>query len=244
MLSFFTKNPRNLSNLGVDMHNHILPGLDDGAVGMEESLKLRQGLKDKGIDTCIFTPHIFKELYPNNESSIAKKFDLLTAQTAYKIQYPNDRFAAEYMFDHDFFELLEAGTPLLCIKDKKVLVEFPIIMLPLNYEDVIFKLRLAGYTPILAHPERYLYLAGKQNKETCIKLKDMGCEFQLNLLSLNGIYGKLVKAFAAELLKDKMYDYASTDIHHPYQLSDLTVFLKSRTWAKWSKYGFRNSELA
>jgi tyrosine-protein phosphatase YwqE len=244
MLSFFSKKSGNLTNIGLDMHNHILPGLDDGAVGIEESLKLRHALKQKGIDTCIFTPHIFKELYPNTASSIAKKFNLITAQTAYKIQYPNDRFAAEYMVDHDFFELLENGTPLLCIKDKKVLIEFPIIMLPLNYEDVIFNLRLAGYTPILAHPERYLYLAGKQNKETCIKLKDMGCEFQLNLLSLNGIYGKLVKTFATELLKDKMYDYASTDIHHPYQLSDLDVFLKSGTWGKWSKYVFRNNELA
>ena len=82
--------------------------------------------------------------------------------------FPHDRYAAEYMVDHNFYELLETGSPLLCIKDKKVLIEFSTIMMPMNYEEIIFKLRVAGYTPIIAHPERYLYLSGNVNNEKCI----------------------------------------------------------------------------
>jgi protein-tyrosine phosphatase len=226
------------------MHNHILPGLDDGAAGEDESHQMRIGLKDRGIDTCIFTPHIFKELYPNNEHTISEKYNKLKDNTNFKNEFPYDKFAAEYMLNQDFNELLDANTPLLCLKDKKVLIEFSAVHAPIIYKEVIFKLCLAGYTPIIAHPERYLYLENKFFDITCEKLVALGCEFQLNLLSLNGNYGKQVKKFAESLLKKELYQYASSDIHHPKQLSDLDQLLHSFTWKKWSKYPFKNQELA
>ena len=243
MIHFFTKKSPHLQNLSLDMHNHILPGIDDGAVDVDESEKMRTALKDRGIDTCVFTPHIFKELYPNNEDTICQKYNLYKNSLNFSNNFPHDRYAAEYMVDHNFYELLETGSPLLCIKDKKVLIEFSTIMMPMNYEEIIFKLRVAGYTPIIAHPERYLYLSGNVNNEKCILLKDMGCEFQLNLLALNGNYGKAVNHFANKLLKDNLYDYASTDIHHPYQIFDLDKLLYSNTWKKWCNYPFNNINL-
>jgi protein-tyrosine phosphatase len=226
------------------MHNHILPGLDDGAAGEDESYQMRIGLKDRGIDTCIFTPHIFKELYPNDEHSISEKYNLLKTNVNYNNMFPNDKYAAEYMLNQDFHELLDNNTPLLCFKDKKVLIEFSTVHAPIIYKEVFFKLSLAGYTPIIAHPERCLYLQNKYAKITYEKLVALGCEFQLNLLSLNGNYGKQVKKFAEILLKQEVYQYASTDIHHPHQLRDIDQLLHSYTWKKWSKYPFKNHELA
>jgi len=243
MINFFIKKSPLLKNLILDMHNHILPGIDDGAVDVEESEKMRYALNERGIDTCIFTPHIFKEFYPNNEDTIYPQYDLLKNSSNFHNDFPNDRYAAEYMVDHNFYELLETGAPLLCIKDKKVLIEFSSIMMPINYEEIIFKLRVAGYTPIIAHPERYLYLSGNVNYEKVNSLKDMGCEFQLNLLALNGNYGKYVTNFAIKLLKENLYDYSSTDIHHYYQIVDLDKLLYSSTWKKWSSYPFKNIDL-
>ena len=115
--------------------------------------------------------------------------------------------------------------------------------MPINYEEIIFKLRVAGYTPIIAHPERYLYLSGNVNYEKVINLKDMGCEFQLNLLALNGNYGKYVNNFAIMLLKENLYDYSSTDIHHYFQIVELDKLLYSSTWKKWASYPFKNIDL-
>ena len=226
------------------MHNHILPGLDDGAAGEDESYQMRIGLKDRGIDTCIFTPHIFKELYPNDERTISEKYNVLKDNTNYNKEFSNDKFAAEYMLNQDFVDLLDTNTPLLCIKDKKVLIEFSTVHASIIYKEIFFKLSLAGYTPIIAHPERYLYLQNKYARITCEKLAALGCEFQLNLLSLNGNYGKQVTKFAEKLLKQEVYQYASTDIHHPHQLRDIDQLLHSFTWKKWSKYPFKNHELA
>ena len=242
-MHFFKKNSPNLQNLGLDMHNHILPGIDDGAIDVEESEKMRYALKERGVDTCIFTPHIFKELYPNNQGSISEKYNLLKSNTNFNSNFPNDRYAAEYMVDQDFYDFLASGQPLLCIKDQKVLIEFSTIMMPFNYEEIIFKLRLAGYTPIIAHPERYLYLSGNVNKEKLQHLKDIGCEFQLNILALNGNYGKYVTHFATHLLKENLYDYCSTDIHHHSQIINLDKFLHSNTWKRWYHYPFKNLDL-
>jgi tyrosine-protein phosphatase YwqE len=225
------------------MHNHILHGLDDGAAGEDESHQMRIGLKDRGIDTCIFTPHIFKELYPNNEHTISKKYNLLKTNVNYNNEFPNDKYAAEYMLNQDFLELLDTNTALLCFKDKKVLIEFSTIHAPIFYKEVFFKLTLAGYTPVIAHPERCLYLENKYSDISFEHLHTLGCEFQLNLLSLNGNYGKQVKNFAESLLKKGLYKYASTDIHHPHQLRDIDQLLHSYTWKKWSKYPFKNHEL-
>ena len=227
------------------MHNHILPGIDDGAVDIDESHKMRIALKHRGIDTCIFTPHIYQDVHPNTKQTIKNSFDLLMNNVHYQNEFGNDRYAAEYMLDAHFEDRTQNSIDHLCIKDKKVLVEFTCLQKPPMAEKVLFNLQLAGYTPIIAHPERYNYLNNTSSTELdFIKLKDMGCELQLNLLSLQGKYGSKTKELAKKLLKQELYDYASTDIHNPYQLIDLDKLLHSYTWKKWCKYPFKNQTLA
>ena len=226
------------------MHNHILPGIDDGAVGIEEAHKIRIALKDRGIDTCIYTPHIYKEIHPNNLESIKSSFTNLMSNVHYTNEFKYDRFAAEYMIDNNFEEMLFNKSDFLFIKDNTILIVFPIVAPPKNLQEIIYNLILNGIQPIIAHPERYLYLnTSKTNSINFIKLKDMGCEFQLNIMSLIGQYGNKVHDLAIQLLGLELYDYASTDIHNTYQIYNLDKLLHSFVWKKWSKYPFKNQTL-
>jgi tyrosine-protein phosphatase YwqE len=243
-MTFYFKNTAHLGNLCLDFHNHILPGIDDGAVDIEESHKMRIALKHRGIDYCVYTPHIYTEIHPNTKQNIKDSFELLMNNIHYHNEFGDDRYAAEYMLDSDFVEMVNENQPLLSIKGKHVLIEFTIAQKPIIAKEIVYKLLLKGYTPIIAHPERYMYL--QTNQEYAFdytKLKDMGCEFQLNLLSLNGQYGKSVKDIATKLLKSEMYEYASTDIHNTYQIPNIDTLLNSLIWKKWCKYPFKNHEL-
>jgi hypothetical protein len=243
-MNFYFKHTAHLGNLGLDFHNHILPGIDDGAVDLEEAHKIRIALKDRGIDYCVYTPHIYNEIHPNTKQTIKNSFDLLMNNIHYHNEFGDDRYAAEYMLDTDFAEMVNENQTLLSIKGKQVLIEFSITQKPIIAEETIYNLLLKGYTPIIAHPERYMYLQTTHEYAfDYTKLKEMGCEFQLNLLSLNGQYGKSVKDIAVNLLKKEMYDYASTDIHNTYQIPTIDTLLKSMIWKKWCKYPFKNQEL-
>ena len=119
-------------------------------------------------------------------------------------------FAAEYMLDSSFNQILKKNN-LLTLKDKYVLVEMSYIFAPIKLYEIIFEIRTSGYIPVLAHPERYTFL--HSNFREYIKLKDAGCEFQANLLSLTNYYGKDVLKICKKLLKNNLIDYFGSDIH-------------------------------
>jgi protein-tyrosine phosphatase len=244
MFSFFKKSKTNFENLQIDFHNHILPGIDDGAKDVSDSYNLRIGLQERGFERCVYTPHIYSEIHPNNPETISNAYHTLFENSTYSNAFKNDSFAAEYMIDENFKDALNSNNPLLCIKDKKVLIEFSTLQLPFFAEETIFNLRLLGYTPIIAHPERYNYMHKNANSGlTFNQLKDMGCEFQLNLLSIVGMYGELSKEIAIYLLKYDFYDYAATDVHNTFHIRHLDKLIQSTIWNKWSKYPFKNQNL-
>ena len=244
MFSFFKKSKTNFENLQIDFHNHILPGIDDGAKDANDSYDLRIGLQERGFEKCIYTPHIYTEIHPNTPESISNAYNTLFENITCSNAFKRDRYAAEYMIDENFKNALNSNNPLLCIKDKKVLIEFSTLQLPFFAEETIFNLRLLGYTPIIAHPERYNYMFNNTTSNlTYTQLKDMGCEFQLNLLSLVGMYGDLSKEISIYLLNKQMYDYASSDIHNSFHLRNLDKLIQSSIWNKWSKYPFKNQNL-
>jgi tyrosine-protein phosphatase YwqE len=244
MFSFFKKSKTNFENLQIDFHNHILPGIDDGAKDANDSYNLRIGLQERGFEKCVYTPHIYTEIHPNNPESISNAYNTLFQDTTYSDAFKSDRFAAEYMIDENFKDALNNNKSLLCIKDKKVLIEFSTLQLPFFAEETIFNLRLLGYTPIIAHPERYNYMFNNTTSNlTYTQLKDMGCEFQLNLLSLVGMYGNISKQASIYLLKNQLYDYAATDVHNSMHLRFLDKLIQSSVWNKWSKYPFKNQNL-
>lgn len=236
------KAPQNFSFLGTDMHSHLLPGIDDGAPDMETALQLIRAMKKLGYRKLITTPHILKGIHSNTPEIIrAKLQEVKKALEEVQVDIELEA-AAEYMVDDYFDQLLEDNENLLTIGKDKVLIETSTVSTPENFESVIFKLITKGYKPILAHPERYLYLAAYPEKVNDLKMR--GCEFQLNLLSLTGYYGQNVKDFATWLLKNKLIDYIGSDIHHENHLHRIHTFLEKGIFATLLKQSnFQNSTL-
>ena len=192
----------------VDIHSHILPGIDDGAKNVEESLKLISEMKKLGFSKIIGTPHTYRGLYENTNETIKNSYKLLSKNLPKNI---NVSYASEYMLDVSLIEKSIDGS-LLCIKENYVLIEMGFLFEPINLYEIIFKISLNGYIPVLAHPERYLFLHDDFNKY--YKLKNRNCKFQINFLSVIGGYGKEVLNITDKLLKNNLVDFSGTDIHN------------------------------
>lgn len=196
----------------VDMHSHLLPGVDDGAPDTEKSLDLIRSLQSFGYRKLITTPHIYSELYPNSPETLKPAYHLLeTAMQEAGMDIPI-RFAAEYFLDDHVDNLLRSGERLLTIHDNLVLVETSFVQAPLDLDRRLFDLQVAGYKPILAHPERYPYLHA--DKQKYHELRERGILLQVNLLSLTGYYGKPMAEVARYLIKNELVDLVGTDAHH------------------------------
>lgn len=229
MFSFFQKKYYLQDHLNgfTDIHNHILPGIDDGAANVEASVELIHGFQKIGINSFISTPHIMNDYYPNTPESIGKSFQTLQEHLENLGMEVEMKAAAEYMMDQAFFELLEKER-LLCLKENLVLVEMSYFQPPINLNEILFKLQTAQYKPVLAHPERYGFFHSKSLGKY-EDLKTRGCFFQLNILSLAGHYGKSIQEIAFRLLENKMVDFLGTDTHqirHLEKLSTATVSKK------------------
>jgi tyrosine-protein phosphatase YwqE len=210
------------SLLNADMHSHLLPGIDDGAEDMENSLELIKGMRELGYKKLITTPHVMWDMYKNTHEIIREK--LVLVQEAVKNAGIDVEIlaAAEYFLDEHVEELLHNKEPLLTIKDNMVLTEFSMAFPAMNIKDILFEMEMQGYQPIIAHPERYVYL--ERNKDFYRELKDVGCLFQLNILSMGGHYGRSVTDLAHYLLKSGYYNLLGTDLHHSGHLEGLQRF--------------------
>lgn len=195
----------------VDIHSHLLPGIDDGAPNIETTQVLINALQKIGFSEFITTPHCIELVWPNTENSIVTLL-YKTKDDLNKLHCtPKLNAAAEYMMDGTFLKSI-CKKQLLTLKDNFVLVEMSYINAPLHLYDTLFELQLNGYQPILAHPERYAFYHA--NHFEFNKLKDAGCLFQLNLLSSVGYYGADVAKTADYLLQNKMIDFVGSDVHH------------------------------
>ncbi len=194
-----------------DIHSHLLPGIDDGARTPEDTIKLVASLREIGFGRFITTPHTMRNVWDNSRESIlasergALKF---LADAGHDMPL---RAASEYLMDGSFTEMLKTER-LLTLKDNFVLVEMSYINPPIQLFEIIFDIQVAGYIPILAHPERYAFY--HKNFSQYEKLRNAGCLFQLNLLSAIGYYGAEVAEVAKKLLKRGMIDYTGSDVHH------------------------------
>ena len=222
MFSFFQKTSSagfDFSLLGTDMHSHILPGIDDGSRNLEMSVELVRGMKDLGYRKLIATPHVMWDVYKNSSDIILHKLADLKEKLKQESVEMELEAAAEYFLDDHVVGLVKNNIPLLTIGNKRVLVEFSLANPSLELKDIIFQLQMQSYQPIIAHPERYLYL--DRHREFYDEMKDMGCLFQLNALSLIGSYGKTVQELGLYLVKKGYYDLIGTDLHHARHLEAL-----------------------
>lgn len=209
----------------VDIHSHLLYGIDDGAKTFEDSLALVKALQGFGFSRFIATPHVMQHVWNNSADQIKSK-EIATVMELEKHQITVPfRAAAEYMLDDHFVQLFQTGK-LLTLKKNYVLVEMSYINAPIQLYSFLFDLQVAGYIPVLAHPERYLFY--HSNFEEYLKLKKAGCLFQLNLLSTVGYYGEGIAKIAEKLLQKGMYDFVGSDVHHANHIAafDQKVKLK------------------
>ena len=201
------------------MHSHLLPGIDDGSPDMQTSLQLIRGMTELGYSKLITTPHIMWDMYKNTREVILDKLEQLRAAVKAEGLAVEINAAAEYFLDDYVAGLLRKNDPLLTVSGKMVLVEFSLAQPSMSLKDILFEMQMQGYQPIIAHPERYIYL--EHNKDFYEELKEIGCLFQLNLLSLTNHYGKSVHELAQYLIKKGHYDLVGTDLHHSRHLEAL-----------------------
>lgn len=213
----------------VDIHSHILPGIDDGAKNVKISYELILQMKEIGFSKIIGTPHTYSGLYDNTNESIKGSFDLLKKNLKEDIKID---FASEYMIDGSLFKRIEEKS-LLTLKDNYVLVEMSFISAPNDLYNIIFELQLSGYVPILAHPERYSFLFN--DFKEYFKLKTSGCKFQINLLSTTGYYGKDVVKITDRLLKNSMINFVGSDIHSQKHINHMKEKVKILEIEKFKK---------
>ncbi|MGB5237675.1 MAG: CpsB/CapC family capsule biosynthesis tyrosine phosphatase [Flavobacteriaceae bacterium] len=232
MISFFTKKYFLVDYLKnfVDIHNHILPGIDDGPESVEESVQLLKGFGELGIKSFIATPHIMPDYYDNNPETIRGALDLLRGELARQgMLHIAIEASAEYMIDHHFETLLDQGEGIIPMRKQYVLVEMSYLQPPLNFETAIKKAAFQSFTPILAHPERYTFL--HKNTGQYRRYKEMGVLFQLNMLSLSTYYGKTVQRIAHKLLEKNLIEFIASDIHNIRQLKRVKeIQIERRTW--------------
>lgn len=202
----------------VDIHNHILPGIDDGAKSVEDSIDLLNGFSELGITSFVCTPHIMHNHYDNTPSSINAAHTLLKKEmVSRKLVNVSLEPSAEHMIDDNFENLLE-NAQVMPLKKEYLLIEMSYLQPSLNFDTAIDQIASHSYFPIFAHPERYMYFHRKS--KVYLSLKRQGILFQLNLQSLNAnAYGKDVQRMALKLLEDGLIDYVGSDVHNLRQLS-------------------------
>lgn len=203
-----------------DIHSHLLPNVDDGVRTFDDSIECIRGLQMLGYSGSIVTPHIYKGLYPNTRESVEPVFAelriaLADAGLTYELQ-----LAAEYFADEHLIELARQGTPLLSFPaDGRscVLLEFPYQSEPLLWADALSALHRGGYSPVLAHVERYKFVT--QNSAAWLeRFTQFDVMFQCNIGSLVGQYGRESMEFARAMLSSGRVTFWGTDLHRAKQV--------------------------
>jgi tyrosine-protein phosphatase YwqE len=227
MTSIFPKNKSNslkTLHLTTDIHNHILPGIDDGSRNIAESIEMLKAFQYLGYTKIIATPHVHSERYWNStETILMAANELFTEKEKEKIPI-QIAISAEYYADENFLDLLNKND-VLPIADKYLLCEFNFYYSPDDAKLIAREITKAGYKPILAHPERYEYW--NDNIAIFEKLKEYGFLFQCNLPSAAGYYGPAARNNFNILANKNLIDFLGTDVHDASSLLHLRNIIQS-----------------
>jgi len=228
----------NLSHIGIDLHSHIIPGIDDGVETIEQSVEMLAKMQNLGFQKAVTTPHVMWDCYKNTPDIILQGLaDVRLAAKNAGLQIEVGA-AAEYFIDEHFVEMLSNGGQILTLPGNRVLVELPYSTPLMNTSETLFYIIEKGYRPVLAHPERYTYFYS--DPSIYKKLCDQGCELQVNILSLGNYYGENVHKMAISLLKQGLITFLGTDAHRRQHL-DLIDKCDKSGWL--DKYSFQNEKL-
>ncbi|MDQ3536515.1 MAG: capsular biosynthesis protein [Bacteroidota bacterium] len=211
MVSFFRKSKPSVFPITTDIHSHLLPGIDDGVQDLEQAVFAIKQMHLIGYKKFITTPHVMNDFFPNNARTIKEKLNELKAELKFLEIPVQVEAAAEYYLDDYLLYLLDLKDEILTFGDSYILFETSFINEPAYLREALFKINSIGLKPVLAHPERYLYL--HRNHELLDELYDRGVLFQINLLSLSGYYSAESKKFAEKLIDKKMVNFIGSDLH-------------------------------
>lgn len=210
--SFFTKKKAakfELSQLGTDIHSHLLPGIDDGSQNLEQSIAMINKFVEFGYKKLITTPHIMSDMYPNTQDTILPALELVQDEMK-RLNIPIIlEAAAEYFTDDYLFDII-GKEKLLTFSGNHLLFEFSFHNKPMMMDETIFKLQAKGYKPVLAHYERYMFFP---DTKQAAEFRDKGVKIQVNINSLSGHYGPHPKKQAEKLIDEKLVDVIGTDCH-------------------------------
>jgi protein-tyrosine phosphatase len=207
-----------------DLHNHLLPKVDDGFRHKSDSLEAIRRLADQGCREFVFTPHKNPEIYETDEALLRERYAAFVQEIPAEWGIKTS-LAAEYMIVKDFEERA-ADPELLTYPDGSILIEMSYYYPSDNLEQTVFELVMAGRKPILAHPERYIYMADRLDDFN--RLADRGCRFQMNWMSLTGTYGEGSMRILRYLLQNDMYSFICTDLHSLHQLDSILAIRLDR----------------
>lgn len=207
------------SPVKTDVHAHWLPGIDDGARNLEESLSLIRQLQSLGYERLVATPHIMSDFYPNSPADISQVFEQVQAAAKAAEISVQLSFAAEYYLDDWLWQQLVQQESLLSFGQNYVLFETAFSNAPAFLESAIRQMRLLGYQPVLAHPERYQYFW--EDEKRLFRLKEEGLLLQVNLNALCGYYSPAAEKLALKLLQRGDIDFVGTDCHRMAHLEYL-----------------------
>jgi tyrosine-protein phosphatase YwqE len=229
-----------LSKIGIDMHSHLIPGIDDGSRSMDETIAMLAKFESLGYKKIITTPHIMQEVYPNTSEIINQGLKQVQ-ETAKSLGLSIEiEAAAEYYFDDHLIQLIK-HKDILSFGQNYVLVEFSFHTPPIFEDQLFFEMQMAKYKPVLAHFERYPYFHDSLDKAK--EYREKGVNIQVNLNSLTGHYGPQVRKQAEKLIDANLVDFVGSDCHRMQHLMMLEEHLSHPYFHKLEKLNLKNGEL-
>lgn len=231
MFNLFKRKPKELVTLfyNTDVHSHILPGVDHGSQDVDDSLEMLEAELSMGINRVMCTSHVTAETFENTPETLHAAYDELKAAVE-REKIPVEIFvSAEYRIDEYWHKEWEAGH-IVPMPGNYVLLENSFVQELIGIDDMMFDLQTSGYSPILAHPERYRYYYDRHDRLR--KLHSASVSFQVNILSLAGYFGDGARKAAVWLIENGLCDMLGSDMHsmeHAYVIKD---YIQSRDWKK------------
>jgi tyrosine-protein phosphatase YwqE len=232
--------PFDLSRFKVDIHSHLIPGIDDGSQTMDQTIAMLAKFQELGYKKVITTPHVMSDSFPNTSENILAGLEDVRAEIKKVGLTIEIEAAAEYYFDETFVAKIKAKD-LLTFGDNYVLLEFAFHSPPQYIDQMFFELQSRGYRPVVAHFERYMYFLGKIEK--AIEWRQKGINIQININSLFGHYGPDIKRQAERLIDAGEFDFIGTDCHRIEHLMLLEDSLTSPYIHKIGNYLLKNTIL-
>jgi len=196
----------------IDIHSHILPGVDDGAQTEADSIEMAREAVEQGIHTIIATPHHRNGKYENSRANIEKQVDILNGLFANEAIPLTVLPGQEVRINGDMIDDLDSGELLPLHQTKYLFVEFPSGHIPRYAKQMLFDIQVAGYTPIIVHPERNRELM--EHPDRLYEIVRKGALTQVTAASVVGKFGKKIQKFTHQLIEANLTHFIASDAHN------------------------------